>query len=97
MSCGGYLRRGSFFLRKHALAIEVSAQHASPFYFVVATAQEVPVDDDEIGLFALLQRTDPVFQEQEMGVVPGVELDRLRAGEGFFGVKLSLIALGASG
>ena len=45
----------------------------------------------------VFERADPVLQEQQVGVVDGVEPDRLLAGQGLLGVEPALVALGPPG
>ena len=80
-----------------AFAVEIGGQGAGLPDLVLRAGQEVAVDDDEVGLLALLERADPVLQEQQVGVVDGVEPDRLLAGQGLLGVEPALVALGLAG
>ena len=80
---------------EHAFAVEIGGQGAGLSDLVFRAGQDVAVDDDEVGQLALFERADPVFEEQQVGVVDRVEPDRLLAGQGFLGVEPALVALGA--
>ena len=72
-------------------------EHLRVFQVVDGAGEEVAIHDDEVGEFAGFEGADLVFPEEQVGVVAGVELDGLLAGEGFFRMQFAVIPLGGAG
>src|SRR5262249_16955820 len=70
----------------HQLSAQVGKQTLGILDVVNWTGEEVPIDDDEVGQLALLERADLVLQEHEVSVIDGVEAESLFAAEGLLGV-----------